>query len=89
MEELDRAVEDMRHGEEASFRQVVEATETRCIRLAARLMGNMADAEDVVQDSYIKAYKAISEGAFDGRSKVERWLIQIVTRTALDALRMP
>jgi RNA polymerase sigma-70 factor (ECF subfamily) len=51
------------------------------------MMGNQADAEDVLQEAYVKAFRALSEGSFDGRSKVTSWLYQVVSRTAIDALR--
>jgi RNA polymerase sigma-70 factor (ECF subfamily) len=51
------------------------------------MMGNVADAEDVVQDAYVKAYRSLVEGRFDARSKVDTWLYRIVTNTAIDAMR--
>lgn len=51
------------------------------------MMGNTADAEDVVQDAYVRAFKALSSGQFDGRSGVQTWLYRIVTNGCLDALR--
>lgn len=50
-------------------------------------MGNLEDGEDVVQEAYLKAHRAIVDGRFDGRSKVDTWLYRIVTNTAIDALR--
>lgn len=51
------------------------------------MLGQLAEAEDVVQDAYVKAFDALSAGKFDGRSRVETWLYRIVTRQAIDALR--
>jgi len=51
------------------------------------MMGNLADAEDVVQEAYVKAYRALQAGEFDRRSRVETWLYRIVVNTALDARR--
>lgn len=50
-------------------------------------MGNLSDGEDVVQESYMKAHRALTSGQFDGRSSVTTWLHRIVTNTAIDALR--
>jgi RNA polymerase sigma-70 factor (ECF subfamily) len=50
-------------------------------------MGNVADAEDVVQEAYVKAYRAIVAGQFDGRSRVETWLYRIVVNGTIDAKR--
>jgi len=57
------------------------------VRYAARLLGNASDAEDVVQESYVKAHRALSAGRFDGRSSLKTWLYRIVTRTAIDHRR--
>lgn len=87
MENLTEAVRKVADGDRAAFRHIVQETSGRLVRLAARLMGNLEDGEDVVQESYMKAHHAITDGRFDGRSKVETWLYRIVTNTAIDALR--
>jgi RNA polymerase sigma-70 factor, ECF subfamily len=65
----------------------VEQTFGRLVRFAARILGDVAEAEDVVQESYVKAYGALVEGSFEGRSSVVTWLHRIVTRTAIDVKR--
>lgn len=50
-------------------------------------MGNIADAEDVVQEAYVKAYRSIISGQFDGRARVDTWLHRIVVNAAIDARR--
>ncbi len=71
----------------SAFREIVEATSARLVRLSARIMGSTAEAEDVVQEAYVKAFRALEEGRFDARSSVETWLHRIVVNTALDARR--
>ncbi|MCA9960159.1 MAG: sigma-70 family RNA polymerase sigma factor, partial [Anaerolineales bacterium] len=56
-------------------------------RLALRLMQNEADAEDVVQETFINAYKAI--GSFEGRSGLGTWLYRIAYNAAMMRLRKP
>jgi RNA polymerase sigma-70 factor, ECF subfamily len=65
----------------------VESTFPRLVRYAARIVGDVAEAEDVVQESYVKAHAALTNGSFEGRSSVNTWLHRIVTRTAIDAKR--
>ncbi|NUP05536.1 MAG: RNA polymerase sigma factor [Polyangiaceae bacterium] len=77
----------VRDGDAAAFRQVVDHTRTQLYRLAARLLGNVSDAEDALQDAYVSAYRGLVEGRYDGRSKVETWLYRIVTNTCIDQLR--
>jgi RNA polymerase sigma-70 factor, ECF subfamily len=51
------------------------------------MLGNVADAEDVVQEAYVKAYRSLQAGQFDGRARVETWLYRIVVNGAIDAKR--
>jgi RNA polymerase sigma-70 factor (ECF subfamily) len=85
--DLDQVVERFLSGDTSAFQQIVEATSDRMFRLSARIMGSAADAEDVLQDAYVKAYQALLAGKFDQRSRPETWLYRIVTNTSLDALR--
>lgn len=87
MEHLAEAVREIVNGDAKAFRKIVVATSPRLVRLAARIMGSVEDGEDVVQEAYVKAYRAIADGRFDGRSRLETWLYRIVTNTAIDALR--
>ena len=54
-------------------------------RLALRLMKNEADAEDVVQETFLNAFKAIT--SFEGRSELRTWLYRIAHNPALTRLR--
>lgn len=71
----------------SAFQDVVDATSTRLVRLAARMLGNLADGEDVVQEAYVKAYRSLLAGQFDRRARVETWLYRIVVNAAIDAKR--
>jgi len=51
------------------------------------LMVSAVDAEDVLQEAYVRAFDAVRARRFDRRSTVETWLYRIVTNAALDALR--
>jgi RNA polymerase sigma-70 factor, ECF subfamily len=87
LDNLTEAVARIRRGEAAAFQQVVDATSARLVRLAARMLGNVMDAEDVVQEAYVKAYRSLMTGEFDGRANVSTWLYRIVTNQAIDAMR--
>lgn len=56
-------------------------------RLAARLVGNTADAEDVVQEAFVKALASLRAGEFRGQSALTTWLFRITTNVAFDRLR--
>jgi len=84
---LQTAAARVAQGDQASFRVIVERTSARLYRLGARLMGSTADAEDVLQDAYLRAFHALRARQFDGRSDLSTWLYRIVTNAALDGLR--
>lgn len=54
-------------------------------RLGLKMLNNPQDAEDILQETFIKAYKNIEK--FDGRSNVSTWLYRIATNEALMSLR--
>lgn len=85
--DLSLVAQRVRAGDRAAFRALVEHTERDLYRLAARLMGSEDDGAEVLQDAYLKAYRALAEGRFDGRAELRTWLYRVVTNVALDALR--
>jgi RNA polymerase sigma-70 factor, ECF subfamily len=87
LDPLDDATARVLQGEESAFDEIVEATSARLVRLAARLMGSVEEGEDIVQEAYLRAYRSLVDGSFDGRSRVQTWLGRIVTNAAIDALR--
>lgn len=87
MQNLEEAVDKVLRGDPAAFGILVEATSARLVRMSARMLGNVADAEDVVQEAYVKAYRALTSSQFDRRSRIETWLTRIVVNATLDAKR--
>jgi RNA polymerase sigma-70 factor (ECF subfamily) len=53
--------------------------------IAVRIVENEQDAEDVVQDAFVKAYRSIK--SYKGNSKFSTWLFRIVVNTALSKVR--
>lgn len=87
MSSLIDAARRVQRGDVSAFHEIVEATSARLVRLCARIMGSVTEAEDVVQESYVKAYRAMRDGRFDERARVETWLHRIVVNTSVDARR--
>lgn len=85
--ELDDLPARIGAGDEGAFRQLVDILAPRLVRVAARLVGDLHLAEDVVQDSLLRAYQAMMDGTFEGRASVETWLYRIVTNRAIDVRR--
>jgi RNA polymerase sigma-70 factor, ECF subfamily len=87
LDNLDEAVARVLRGDISAFQLIVDATSARLVRLSARMLGNLADAEDVVQEAYVKAYRSLVSGQFDRRSNVMTWLYRIVVNASIDAKR--
>ena len=64
-------------GEEAAFVEIVTRYREKIFYVAMPLLRNRADAEEVVQDTFIRAYRAL--GNFRGDSSLESWLHRIAT----------
>jgi RNA polymerase sigma-70 factor (ECF subfamily) len=79
------AIAQVRSGDAEAFRLLVERHGRALYRLAYRMTGTAHDAEDVVQDAFLKAYRSIDR--FDGRSQVGSWLYRITANCAFDLLR--
>lgn len=75
----------LKAGERSSFARLVEAHYERLYRLEIRMVGNSQDAEDLLQETFIKAFRHIHD--FDGRSSLSTWLYRIATNEALMFLR--
>src|SRR4030095_9619288 len=78
-------VERARAGDEDAFRMLVERHSRSLFRLAFRLTGNEQDAEDVVQDAWLKAYRRLDQ--FESRANFGSWLYRIAANCAYDLLR--
>src|SRR3981081_4420428 len=74
-----------RQGDSEAFRVLVERHSRSAFRLAFRMTGNEQDAEDVVQDSLLKAYRHL--GRFETRADFGTWLYRIVANCAVDVIR--
>jgi RNA polymerase sigma-70 factor (ECF subfamily) len=68
-------------GDEAAFEEIVTRYHARVFRLASRLTGNDADAADVMQDTFLRAYRGLA--SFRGASRFGTWLYRIATNAAL------
>jgi len=87
--DLDDVVVRVRRGDPSGFRRLVDQTSAPLVRMVARLVGDASRAEDLVQESYVKAYRAMINGSFDQRAHVRTWLYRIAVNTAIDELRRP
>jgi len=80
------AVERARSGDSDAFRLLVEQHSRAIFRLAFRMTGNEQDAEDVVQETFLRAYKQLDR--YEARSSFSTWLYRIASNYSLDLMRM-
>ena len=72
-------------GDRPAFSELWERHSSAAFKVAYRITRNRDDAEDVVQDAWMKAYVHLK--TFDGRAKFSTWLTRIVVNSALMILR--
>jgi RNA polymerase sigma-70 factor, ECF subfamily len=81
----DSLVARLQRGDPVAFEMLVRGHGGRLLSVARRLLGSNEDAEDAVQETFIKAFKAIH--TFEERSQLHTWLHRIVVTTSLMKLR--
>ena len=74
-----------RQGDEDAFGDLVQQHSRRVFQLAFRMMGNEQDAEDVVQESFLRAFKQL--GRFESRANFGTWLHRIAVNCSIDLIR--
>ena len=77
-------VAQSQHGDLAAFNVIVERYQSQVLNVAWRVVGSRASAEDVTQETFISAYRAI--GKFRGGS-LRAWLFRIASNLGVDLLR--
>lgn len=86
MNEVDNvSLTALKQGDRDAFAKMVEATSAQIYRTALQILSNEQDAEDVLQETYIKALNALPN--FEGRSSLSTWLHRIAVNEALMILR--
>ena len=74
-----------REGDVQAFEQLVKQYDRQVFRIAQHITQNREDAEDVVQDAFLKAYEKLDQ--FQGNSKFYTWLVRIAVNESLMRLR--
>src|SRR5919108_3361701 len=74
-----------RAGDQDAFRLLVERHSRSVFRVAYRMTGNEHDAEEVVQDTFLRAYKQLHR--FESRANFGTWIYRIAVNCSVDLLR--
>src|SRR5471030_536027 len=78
-------VERVRGGYVSAYDTLVHKYERQIFRIAQHITQNREDAEDVMQDAFLKAYEKLEQ--FQGNSKFYTWLVRIAVNESLMRLR--
>jgi RNA polymerase sigma-70 factor (ECF subfamily) len=78
-------VDRARAGDTDAFRELVDRHSQTMFKTAFRLTGNEADADDLVQEAFLRAYRKLDR--FDGRSQFSTWLYRITVNCGMDLMR--
>lgn len=78
-------VEAAQQGDMAAYGVLVARYQPRIVRLSAHMLKNQSDAEDVAQETFVRAYRALDR--FDGRSEPFTWIYRIAINLSLNVLR--
>jgi len=79
------SLEALKAGDKAEFARLVDAYSDNIYRVALKILNDPQDAEDVLQETFIKALRALP--AFEGRSSLSTWLYRIAVNESLMLVR--
>ena len=79
------SIEALRQGDRREFARLVDTYSGPLYRLALKMLGNASDAEDALQNTFLKAFQHVD--TFEGRSSLSTWLYRIASNEALMLLR--
>ncbi len=77
--------EALKAGDREAFARLVDETSGKIYHTALQILGDAQDAEDVLQETYLKAFRSLPE--FEGRSSLMTWLYRIAVNEALMLIR--
>ena len=79
------SLEALKNGDKTEFARLVNKYSSKIYHLALRILNDPQQAEDVLQETFLKAFRSI--GSFEGRSSVSTWLYRIAANEALMIIR--
>lgn len=87
METEKQLLQAIAKGDRVAFRRLYERFAGHAMAVALRYMGSPDDAQDVVQDAFVKVLTKVGGFTYRGEGSLKSWVMRIVVNTALDSLR--
>jgi RNA polymerase sigma-70 factor (ECF subfamily) len=78
-------IERAQHGDQAALSEIVTTHQSKIYNVALRMCGNVEDAEETLQETFLNALKALP--SFEGRSQLTTWLYRIASNACLSRRR--
>ena len=85
MKDQENIIARARRGDAGAFEQLVETYRDQVYRIALRMCGNAADADETAQEAFLAAWRGLPN--FRGDSRFSTWLYQLTTHAAIDLMR--
>ena len=85
IEEEEFSLQLLRNGDQREIARLVDINSTQIYRLALKMLGNSQDAEDILQNTFLKAIQSLPK--FEGRSSLSTWLYRIAVNESLMVIR--
>lgn len=83
-ESYSEIIESIKNGNTSSFKIISEELKDKAFSLMMKILKNKEEAEDALQEAFMKLYKAIMDNQFEQRSKLSTYFYTIVYNTAID-----
>ena len=83
----DQLVARLRKGDPRAFEELVIAYQHRVFGVAVRMLGSRTEAEEIAQETFLRAHRALPE--FRGEARLSTWLYAIASRLCLNRLAAP
>lgn len=80
-------IKRIRNGETDLFREIVDVYKDRAFSLTMKILKNREEAEDALQESFLRLYRAIAADSFEDRAKFSTYFYTIVYNSAVDSYR--
>lgn len=83
----DLLIKEVRNGEFKKFNYLIENLKNSALALAYRIIKNHQDAEDILQESFLKLYSSLMNGEFKATASIKTYFYRLVYNTAIDHYR--
>jgi len=83
-ESYSEIIQRLKSGDSSAFKIIADELKDKAFALTVKILKNKEEAEDSLQESFMKLYRAVIDNKFEGRSKLTTYFYSIVYNTALD-----